>query len=126
MSAMTRRSKENRVPHLIQHPCVVQALKAASKRSIQVPVQKLPLSHHQLASVVRLLSGWQPPALEFTAARDCAHSLVGWDSMLRSSELVAIQWEDLHFFPGQVVRLFVPASKNDPGEGAWVFLVSAQ
>jgi len=43
VSAVTRWAQENGVPHLSQHPCVVQALKVANKRAIQVQVQKLQL-----------------------------------------------------------------------------------
>ena len=125
VAAVARWATERGVAHLGQEPVVVQALKVAAKRAVRVTVQKLPLSHQHLTAVVRLLSGWQPPELEFPAARDRALFLVGWSGMFRSSELVNLQWDEVHFFAGRGVALFVPVSKTDPGEGAWVFLAAA-
>jgi integrase len=58
----------------------------------------------------------------FVCARDEALFVVGWAGMFRCSELVGIRWEHLHFCSQGGVMIFVPQSKTDPGEGAWVFL----
>ena len=57
---------------------------------------------------------------------DEALFVVGWSGMFRSAELVAIKWEHIHFCPQGGVIVFVPQSKTDPGEGAWVFLSRGQ
>jgi integrase len=46
--------------------------------------------------------------------------------MFRSSELVGVQWEHVHFHARGGVMLYVPESKTDPGEGAWVILAAGQ
>jgi len=49
---------------------------------------------------------------------------VGWCGMMRSSELVAMQWEDVRL-DEQGVRIRVPKSKTDSrGAGSWVFLAA--
>jgi integrase len=45
--------------------------------------------------------------------------------MFRSSELVGLRWQHIHFCAdGRGAMLYVPSSKTDPGEGAWVFIAA--
>ena len=113
-------------PDLAKDVWVKQARKVAAKRAVRPVVQKLPLSHEHLSLVARWLSGWRAsPQEAFLAVRDRALFVVGWAGMFRSSELVGLFWEEVHFFPGRGVALFIPSSKTDPGLGAWVFLAEA-
>lgn len=101
-----------------RHPLVLRAMKVAARRAVLVTRQKLPLSVGQLRAVVQQLS--EDPA--FIAVRDSALFQVGWAGMLRSSELVGLQWEHLYFPAKGGVMLYLPESKTDPGHGAWVLL----
>jgi integrase len=107
----------------LDHPEVNRALKAASKLAVQEVRQKLPLAFEDLQSVLRVLQA-DPVGGEYVAARDAAMFVIGWAGMLRSSELVALQWRDVHFTSVGDVMLYLPRSKTDPGAGAWVLLAS--
>lgn len=125
VAAVARWARGQGVPNLRLDPLVQQATRVAVKRAVRPGVQKLPLSHEQLRRLATSLSSWQAPQEVFRAARDRALFLVGWAGMFRSSELVALRWSHVHFFINKGMALFVPDSKTDPGEGAWVFLASA-
>lgn len=110
------------MPHLGHHALVVRALKVAARHAVLLRRQKLPLSAEQLGEVVSHLAG----SSSFVAVRDTAMFQVGWAGMFRSSELVALRWEHV-FFPAKGgVMLYVPESKTDPGEGAWVLLAAGK
>eukprot|EP00878_Enallax_costatus_P029243 GHUV01031690.1.p2 GENE.GHUV01031690.1~~GHUV01031690.1.p2 ORF type:complete len:168 (+),score=6.39 GHUV01031690.1:522-1025(+) len=47
---------------------------------------------------------------------------LAWAGMLRSSELVGFDWSHVYYPSVGGVLLFLPHSKTDPGEGAWVVL----
>ncbi|KAF6251085.1 hypothetical protein COO60DRAFT_1677572 [Scenedesmus sp. NREL 46B-D3] len=74
---------------------------------------KLPLSAKDLVDVLGVLSGTNSSSRSsssssrFVAVRDAAMFVVGWAGLLRSSEIVGLDWED-----------------TAPGAGAWVFLGS--
>lgn len=110
------------MPDIGRHPCVVRAMKVASRMAVLSKRQKLPLSKAQLVRVLAHLA----QDTSFINVRDAALFQVGWAGMFRSSELVGLQWEHVHF-PGRGgVMLYVPQSKTDPGEGAWVMLAAGQ
>jgi len=51
---------------------------------------------------------------------------VGWAGMLRSSEVVGLHWVHVYFPAKGGVMLYIPQSKTDPGEGAWVLLADGR
>ena len=122
VSAVSRWGMEQGVPGLSADPLVIRALKAAGRLANRSLRQKLPLSHQQLITLLDVLPNVS--ADPFIAARDAAMFIVGWVGMFRCSELVAIQWQHIHFCSNGGVMVFVPQSKTDPGEGAWVFLAA--
>jgi len=99
-------------------PVVVRAMKVAARLAVQTTRPKLPLSVTQLQAVVRHLEG----LCSFVGVRDGAMLQVGWAGMLRSSELVGLHWEHVYFPAKGGVMLYIPQSKTDPREGAWVLL----
>jgi integrase len=99
---------------------VVRALKVAARVAVRVVRRKLPLSQRLLGRCVTSLGS--VTSSEFIRMRDAALFVIGWVGMFRSSELVGLRWEFVHFTSRGGVMLFVPQSKTDPGEGAWVFL----
>jgi site-specific recombinase XerD len=101
---------------------VQQALKVARRLAVQEQRQKLPLAADDLLAVVDSLGG--TAGGKFTAVRDAAMFVVGWAGLLRSSEIVGLDWEDVHFTTGGEVMMYLPRSKTDPGAGAWAFLGS--
>jgi integrase len=107
---------------LLDMPAVQRALKVARRLAVQEQRQKLPLSADDLVSVLGVLQ--ERGAGQFIAVRDSALFVVGWAGLLRSSELVGLDWEDVHFTETGEVMLYLPRSKTDPGAGAWVFLGS--
>lgn len=120
VSAVGRWALDQGVDGLAAQPLVVRALKVAGKLVVRAVAQKLPLSARQLQWVVEALP--QVSASGFIRARDEALFVVGWAGMFRSKELVGIKWEHVHFCSSGGVMIFIPRSKTDPGEGAWVFL----
>lgn len=110
------------ITELLETPVVQRALKAAPRivTGPQAPEQKLPLSWSVLRSI---LTSVMPAdaASPFIKARDAALLIVGWQGMFRSSELVNITWEHVHF-TDKGVMIYVPSSKTDPSDGSWVFL----
>jgi hypothetical protein len=122
VSAISRWGMEQGVGGLSAAPLVVRALKAAARLANRGLRQKLPLSHQQLAAILSSLPSHC--STNFMAARDAALFVVGWAGMFRCSELVAIQWQHVHFCSNGGVMIFVPTSKTDPGAGAWVFLAA--
>eukprot|EP00775_Hariotina_reticulata_P004643 gene4643-4895_t len=105
------------------HPEVKRALKVASKLAVSDVRQKLPLAFDDLQRVLQVLQR-EATGGAYVAARDAAMFVVGWAGMLRSSELVSLQWRDVHFTSTGDVMLYLPQSKTDPGAGAWVLLSS--
>jgi integrase len=105
---------------LMDQPEVRHALKVARRLAVRDQRQKLPLAAVDLVAVLRELR--QRGGSTFVTARDSALFVVGWAGLLRSSELVGLDWEDVHFTRGGEVMLYLPRSKTDPGAGAWVFL----
>lgn len=101
---------------------VTRAMKVAAKLRGSGVRQKLPLDRRDLRYVVYDLASLGDA--HFIGVRDRALFLLGWAGMFRSSELVAVRWQDLHFTgsrPG--VMVYVPRSKTDQaGDGAWVFV----
>lgn len=120
VSAVSRWGADQGMEGLSLDPVVVRALKVAGKLAVRGVVQKLPLSARQLLAAVKALPLVSGDA--FIQARDEALFVVGWAGMFRSSELVGIQWEHVHFCTNGGVMVFIPQSKTDPGDGAWVFL----
>jgi len=110
------------VVNLGQDPWVVRAMKVAARLAVLTTQPKLPLSAAQLGALVRQLDAAQ----SFIGTRDGAMFQVGWAGMLRSSELVGLCWEHVFFPPSGGVLLYIPQSRTDPGEGAWVRLSAAQ
>ena len=106
------------VPGLGHEPVVVRAMKVAARLAVRTSRQKLPLSIEQLQLAVQHLDR----LCSFIGVRDSALLQVGWAGMLRSSELVGLHWEHVHFPARGGVMLYIPQSKTDPGEGAWVLL----
>ncbi|KAF6251921.1 hypothetical protein COO60DRAFT_576288 [Scenedesmus sp. NREL 46B-D3] len=107
---------------------VQQALKVARRLAVRDQQQKLPLSAEDLVAVLEALRGTygssRSSSSRFVAVRDAAMFVVGWAGLLRSSEIVGLDWEAVHFTSGGQVMLYLPKSKTDPGAGAWVFLGS--
>jgi integrase len=124
VSAVGRWAEDQGVSGLSGEGLVVRALKVAAKLAVRGVVQKLPLSLSQLQQVVKALP--QVSGDTFIHLRDEALFVVGWAGMFRSAELVALRWEHIHFCVHGDVMVFVPQSKTDPGEGAWVFLSRGQ
>jgi integrase len=106
----------------MDEPEVQHALKVARRLAVHDERQKLPLADDDLVSVVDALL--ERKGGDFIAVRDSALFVVGWAGLLRSSELVGLDWEDVHFTTNDEVMLYLPKSKTDPGAGAWVFLGS--
>lgn len=113
------------VGDLLGSTVIKRALKAAPRLVLgpQSPLQKLPISWQLLSTIVSVTIPLASSGA-FVKARDTALLLVGWQGMFRSSELIAMRWENIHFTPHGVM-IFVPESKTDPSEGAWVFLADA-
>jgi len=108
---------------LSAHPLVGRALAVAAKRAAGETRQKRPLALAQLCAVVQQCAQWTHDG-GFMGARDAALFAVGWCGMMRSSELVAMQWEDVRL-DEQGVRIRVPKSKTDSrGAGSWVFVAA--
>lgn len=124
VSAVSRWALDQGVEGLGSQPLVVRALKVAGKLAVRAVAQKLPLSARQLRWVVEALPRVSSDG--FLRARDEALFVVGWAGMFRSKELVGIRWEHVHFCSSGGVMIFIPRSKTDPGEGAWVFLSPGQ
>jgi integrase len=122
VAAVAREAAHAGVSSLTTDPVVQRALKVAAQKAVRTVDQKIPLGYGDLRLVVQSLSreGVDP----YIQARDTALFTVGWTGMFRSSELVGIEWGQVHFCP-RGVMLFVPRSKTDPGEGAWVFLAES-
>jgi integrase len=110
------------MPDIGHQPCVVRALKVASWLAVLCKRQKLPLSKVQLLRVLAFLA--RDPT--FINVRDAALFQVGWAGMFRSSELVGLHWEHVYLPERGGVMLYVPQSKTDPGEGAWVRLAAGE
>eukprot|EP00882_Tetradesmus_deserticola_P007786 GHRQ01008196.1.p1 GENE.GHRQ01008196.1~~GHRQ01008196.1.p1 ORF type:complete len:337 (+),score=36.62 GHRQ01008196.1:408-1418(+) len=98
------------------------ALKVARRLAVRHLRQKLPLAAADLVLVLNALA--RSPTNNFIAVRDAAIFTVGWAGLLRSSEIVGLDWQDVHFTQEGEVMLYLPRSKTDPGAGAWVFLGS--
>ena len=110
------------MPGLAHEPVVVRAMKVVARHAVLATRPKLPLSPAQLAAAVHYLAGLD----SFVGVRDSAMLQVGWAGMLRSSELVGLQWQHVHFPAKGGVMLYLPRSKTDPGAGAWVLLAAGQ
>ena len=123
VAALTRLALDWGAVPLADALLVRRALKAAARHATRGKVQKLPLALSDMRTLVRRLGAWLPSP--FMRARDRALFLLGWAGMLRSAELVALAWEHVKFVPGHGVIVFVPSSKTDPGERAWVFVALA-
>jgi integrase len=124
VSAVSRWAADQGWEGLGGEPLVVRALKVAGKLAVRGVTQKLPLSAQQLQLVVEVLGSVSSDG--FLQARDEALFVVGWAGMFRSSELVGIRWEHVYFCSNGGIMIFVPHSKTDPGDGAWVFLSPGQ
>jgi integrase len=124
VSAVGRWAADQGLEGLNAERVVVRALKVAGKLALRGVEQKLPLSAKQLQWAVEALSRVSQDG--FIQARDEALFVVGWAGMFRSKELVGIEWEHVHFCTSGGVMIFIPMSKTDPGEGAWVFLSPGQ
>lgn len=111
---------EHGVPGLGHSPLVVRAMKVAARHAVLTTRQKLPVSHGQMQAMVSYLEGLH----SFVGVRDSAMLQVGWAGMLRSSELVGLRWDQVYFPDRGGVMLYIPQSKTDPGEGAWVLLAA--
>jgi site-specific recombinase XerD len=103
---------------------VQQALKVARRLAVQDTRHKLPLAADDLLAVLDSLQ--QTAGTQFTAIRDAAMFVIGWAGLLRSSEIVGLDWENVHFIASGEVMLYLPKSKTDPGAGASVFLGSGE
>jgi integrase len=110
------------MPGLGHSPVVVRAMKVAARWAVLTTRPKLPLSLGQLQDAVTHLDSLE----SFVGVRDSALLQVGWSGMLRSSELVGLSWEHVFFPPQGGVMLYIPQSKTDPGEGAWVMLAAGK
>ena len=108
------------VDSLGQDPLVIRAMKVAGRLAVLTKRQKLPLSAEQLSRVVMYLNSGKEGA--YIAVRDNAMFQLGWAGMLRSSELVGLQWQQVTFTQDGGVMLDIPESKTDPGEGSWVLV----
>lgn len=104
---------------------VQRALKVARRLAVQDTRQKLPLSAEDLIKVVRHLASAKSLAA-YTAVRDSAMFVIGWAGMLRSSEIVGLEWRDVHFTRHGELMLHLPKTKTDPGAGSWVLLASSE
>jgi integrase len=119
MAALQRwAADEFDMPLLAYEPLVVRAMKVAAREAVLTTRQKLPMSIDHLCDAVAYLEGLD----SFVGVRDSAMLQVGWAGMLRASELVGLAWEQVHFTQNGGVMLYIPQSKTDPGEGAWVLL----
>jgi predicted secreted hydrolase len=49
---------------------------------------------------------------------------VAWAGMLRASEVVGLEWHDVHFTTAGDLMLYLPKTKADPGAGSWVLLAA--
>jgi integrase len=101
---------------------VQQGLKVARRLAVQDKRQKLPLAAEDLVAVLDCLGS--RGGSRFTAVQDAAMFVVGWAGLLRRSEIVGLDSEDVHYTAGGEVMLHLPKSKTDPGAGARVFLGS--
>ena len=90
---------------------VQQALKVARRLAVRDQQQKLPLSAEDLVAVLEALRGTygssrsgrsssSSSSSRFVAVRDAAMFVLGWAGLLRSSEIVGLDWEDVHFTSG--------------------------
>ncbi|KAF6250556.1 hypothetical protein COO60DRAFT_1681721 [Scenedesmus sp. NREL 46B-D3] len=88
---------------------VQQALKVARRLAVRDQQQKLPLSAEDLVAVLGALRGTSggsrsgrssSSSSRFVAVRDAGMFVVGWAGLLRSSEIVGLDWEDVHFTSG--------------------------
>jgi integrase len=123
VSAVARWGSEQGGGDLTSSPIVQQSLRVAAKYAVPSNQQKLPLDRADLRKVVVGLRERK----DFIGRRDAALFLVGWAVMCRVSELVAINWRDVHFQDSRGVMIYVPSSKTDQaGEGAWVFVAEAR
>lgn len=124
MSALRRWAADDcGCPGVLDEPGVQRALKVAAKWAVQGKRQKLPLSAVQLKAIVRMLRTQQPGG-NYVAARDEALFSVAWAGMLRSSEVVGLEWRDVHFTSAGNLMLYLPKTKTDPGAGSWVLLAA--
>lgn len=122
--AIHRWAEDKGMEGLTSSPLVKRALKVAAKKAVRGVLQKLPLTKQLLRQVVEWLNGEEGPG-EWIAVRDTAMFLLGWAGMFRSSELVAVRWEEVQFASGGMM-IYIPKSKTDPGEGAWVFVAEGR
>lgn len=122
VAAVARWGAECGVHGLMSDPMVKHALQVAAKLAVPGTVQKLPLNRQDLVTVLT----WLRDRGDFIGCRDAALFIVGWAGMFRCSELVAVDWRDVHFVD-RGVMIYVPHSKTDQaGEGAWVFLAESE
>jgi integrase len=92
----------------------------AAKVAIPSGKQKLPLDRRDLRLVLTALAARGGD--DHIGVRDRALLALGWAGMLRSGELVGVDWEHVEF-RGSGVMLYIPRSKTDQaGQGAWVFV----
>jgi hypothetical protein len=125
MAALQRwAADEFDMPLLAYEPLVVRAMQVnlnhnvVAREAVLTARQKLPMLIDHLCDAVAHLEGLD----SFVGVRDSAMLQVGWVGMLRASELVGPAWEQVHFTQKGGVMLYIPQSKTDPGEGAWVLL----
>ena len=105
-------------------PAVGGALRAAARLAPRDMPQKLPLTEPLLSKVVKYTEGL---ADEWMVVRGKTLFYMGFYGMFRSSELVGIRWEHLHFPRRGGGMVFIPNSKTDQGgAGAWVYIPTAK
>jgi integrase len=124
MSALRRwAADEWGMTGVLDEPRVQRALKVAARWAVQEKRQKLPLSAVNLKAVIAMLRNDQPGG-QYIAARDEAMFTVAWAGMLRASETVGLEWDDVHFTRAGELMLYLPKTKTDPGAGSWVLLAA--
>jgi integrase len=96
----------------------------AAKIAIPAGKQKLPLDRRDLRLVLVDLAARGGD--DHIAVRDRALFSLGWAGLLRSGELVGVDWEHVDFRSSGVM-LYIPRSKTDQaGQGAWVFVAECE
>jgi len=105
------------LPNAVGEEPVTIAMRRALRSKLRRPVQALGLN----ATLREQMIAACPDSL--MGKRDAAMLALGYDTLCRRGELVALQVEDLHAVPGGGARVMVRRSKSDPfGDGRWAHL----
>jgi integrase/recombinase XerD len=123
LSAIRRLHHLSGLPDPTDDEVVVIALRRAQRANPRRPVQALGLTRARRDRLMAACGG------DMGGLRNRALLAVGYDTLCRQSELVALRLEDLEPLPGDRLRVLVRRAKNDPfgmGRTAWISAAAAR